>query len=221
MKLISPSRRGRRKKKEKINSSAHFLSWYTYCKAYLLAACIGLRELRAQKYRNGFTLFDQDYIYEEKVLLIPIIWSIKHAIELLLKEVDVRVTNKFLSKHDPRQLRTELENALLSLGAKRFEFADKLSAISEKYLRLKFWGGSITPINIVDEQNDIFRYPEGGVFYYPKSNVRFTFPIPRLRRASRDELQELEDDLEQLERLLKALYGQVTDLKIISERNHT
>lgn len=38
MKLISSSRRGRRKKKEKINSSAHSLSWYTYCKAYLLAA---------------------------------------------------------------------------------------------------------------------------------------------------------------------------------------
>ena len=124
------------------SSSAHFLLWYEYCKAYLLSARIGFRELSEQKYRNGFTLFDQDYIYEEKILLVPIIWSIKHAIELLLKEVDVRITNNFFRlTHNSDELRDRLKISLSSLGAKRSDFADRLSALSEKYLRLQFWGG--------------------------------------------------------------------------------
>ena len=78
----------------------------------------------------------------------------------------------------------------------------------------------MTPLSgIVDVKNDIFRYPQSDVFHYPKSDVRFTLNIARLQRVSKTELKELGEDVEQLEKLLKALHGQVTDLKIINERN--
>lgn len=195
---------------KKSKNKVWFLNWYKYCKAYLHLARIGLLELREQQYRDRFSLFNQSDIYEDKIVLIPIIWSLKHATELLLKAVDVRVTQEFLASHDISELQDEIRAALSSIGVTDTKVSDDLSAISEKYLGLKFWEGRLLSKSAVrDEQNDVFRYPE--------SRVGFVLDIENIHKVSSKELLELEDDLEELERILHRLHSRITDAKIRNE----
>jgi hypothetical protein len=191
---------------KKKKSNAWFLNWHIYCLAYLQMAQIGLLELKEQIYRNKFNQFNQDDIYEDKIILIPIIWSLRHAIELLLKSIDARITKEFLQTHNATELHKEIKAALSSLGIKNSKYASDLSALSNKYLELKFWGNSLVSSSVIrDEHNDVFRYPE--------SSVGFILSLENLQAASDKNLLELSDDLEQLRRLSLKLFSQVNGAK--------
>ena len=99
-------------KKEK--TKTWFLNWFKYFEAYLELARIGLLQLDEQKYPPE-TLFKKDAVYGDQILLIPIIWSLKHSIELLLKALHIRITQEFSLVHVITQLHNEIKKAFFNL----------------------------------------------------------------------------------------------------------
>jgi hypothetical protein len=87
----------------KIKSKAWFINWVKYCQAYLELARIGLLELN-DAHHIPKDAFREGSIYTDKILLIPIIWCLKHAIELLFKALNIRITQEFSLVHDNAQL---------------------------------------------------------------------------------------------------------------------
>ena len=192
---------------KKIKNKTWFINWYKYCQAYLQLARIGLLELKNETYRNNFDMFQQDNIYTDKILLVPIIWSLKHAIELLLKALTSRITKEFSATHENPELHDEIKSAFSSLKINDPELLGELISLSDKYYQLKFWNSfSKSNSNISDNLNDIFRYPE--------SKVNFSLGIEKLHEITGENQLELENDIKRLHKLLFKLHGKITEAKI-------
>jgi len=97
----------------KTKNTIWFVIWYRYCLAYLELAHIGIIELKNKNYQKNFDLFAQSNIYTDKIVLVPIIWCLKHAIELLCKALTSRINKDFLPIHDNDELHEELKLAFL------------------------------------------------------------------------------------------------------------
>ena len=191
-------------KKEK--TKTWFLNWFKYFEAYLELARIGLLQLDEQKYPPE-TLFKKDAVYGDQILLIPIIWSLKHSIELLLKALHIRITQEFSLVHDNTQLHNEIKKAFLNLKIADSKLLEEFIVISDKYFRLKFWHSFVVlNSDIYDDMNDIFRYPE--------SRVNFGLNIEELYKVTKENKLELKKDMERLNKLSLKLYSEITKAKI-------
>jgi hypothetical protein len=191
---------------KKHKSKAWFINWYKYCQAYLELARIGLLELKDAHHLPKDS-FREGAIYTDKILLIPVIWCLKHAIELLLKFLDIRISQEFSSVHDSTQLHDEIQNAFRTLGIKDSKSLSELLDLSDKYYKLKFWDSFLVSSgNINDDSNDILRYPE--------SRTNFVLGIEELHRVTNENQLEIENDIERLNKLLLKLYGEITKAKI-------
>lgn len=191
-------------KKEK--TKTWFLNWFKYFEAYLELARIGLLQLDEQKYPPE-TLFKKDAVYGDQILLIPIIWSLKHSIELLLKALHIRITQEFSLVHDNTQLHNEIKKAFLNLKIADSKLLEEFIVISDKYFRLKFWHSFVVlNSDIYDDMNDIFRYTE--------SRVNFGLNIEELYKVTKENKLELKKDMERLNKLSLKLYSEITKAKI-------
>lgn len=192
---------------QKVKSGVWFINWYKYCQAYLQLASIGLLELKEQQYRNKFDLFEQSNIYTDKILLVSIVWCLKHAIELLLKALTSRITKKFSTTHENPELHEEIKLAFSSLKINNSELLEELISLSNKYYKLEFWNSfSTSNSDINDNLNDIFRYPE--------SKISFTLGIEKFYKLTDANQLELENDIKRLSKLLFKLHGEITAVKI-------
>ena len=191
-------------KKEK--TKTWFLNWFKYFEAYLELARIGLLQLDEQKYPPE-TLFKKDAVYGDQILLIPIIWSLKHSIELLLKALHIRITQEFSLVHDNTQLHNEIKKAFSNLKIADSKLLEEFIVISDKYFRLKFWHSFVVlNSDIYDDMNDIFRYTE--------SRVNFGLNIEELYKVTKENKLELKKDMERLNKLSLKLYSEITKAKI-------
>lgn len=196
----------------KKKSKSHFLNWYDYSRGYLRLAHLGLLELKQQKYRNEFNQFTQSDIYDDNIILIPIIWCLKHSIELVLKSFNVRIDKEYSLVHDNAQLQDEIKKSFSNLGIKKPDSLEDLIKLSDKYSKLKFWNSSIISSGeINDSLNDIFRYPE--------SKVDFILSTDSLCMITEKNQQELEEDIELLHRLFLKLHTETTYAKIRKEKS--
>lgn len=192
---------------KKVKTKTWFINWYKYCQAYLQLARIGLLELKNETYRENFDMFQRNNIYTDKILLVPIIWSLKHAIELLLKALTSRITKEFSATHENPELHDEIKRAFSSLKINDPELLEELISLSDKYYKLKFWNSfSKSNSDISDDLNDIFRYPE--------SKVNFSLGIEKLHEITEENQLELENDIKRLHKLLLKLHGKITEAKI-------
>lgn len=183
-----------------------FLNWFKYFEAYLELARIGLLQLDEQKYPPE-TSFKKDAVYGDQILLIPIIWSLKHSVELLLKALHVRITQDFPSVHDNVQLHKETRKAFQKLGITDSKLLEEFIIISDKYFKLKFWNSFVVlNSNIHDDMNDIFRYPE--------SRVNFSLDIGELHKTTKENRLEIKKDIDSLNKLSLRLYSEITKAKI-------
>lgn len=187
-----------------------FLNWFKYFEAYLELARIGLLQLDEQKYPPE-NLFKKDALYGDQILLIPIIWSFKHSMELLFKALHIRITQEFSSVHDNKKLHNEIKSAFFNFGITDAKLLEELIILSDKYFKLKFWS-SFTILNsdIHDDMNDVFRYPE--------SRVNFSLNIEELHKVTIENKLELKKDIERLSKLSLKLYGEITKAKITKHK---
>ncbi len=165
--------------------------WAFIAKSYLTLAYIGIQELKSKKYFNdkevSILKSGQWQIYDAQLLLIPIIWNLKHAIELVLKAHYVTFLNGYFKIHDTKNLKDGLAKTL-NIQEQDNKF-DEFSKIVDKYFHLKFFNGKlIGSSQILDINNDIFRYPEG-------SKSIFQLDLKTFQKITREEIEELEKDI--------------------------
>lgn len=195
---------------KKVKTKTWFINWFKYFEAYLELARIGLLQLDKQEYPPE-TPFKKDSIYGDQILLIPIIWCLKHSIELLFKFLDIRITQEFSFVHDNTRLHGEIKNAFSRLKISDSELLKELIILSDKYLKLKFWGSFvILRGDIYDDTNDVFRYPE--------SRMNFSLNMEELHKVTEENKLELKRDIERLNKLSLKLYSEITHAKIIKNK---
>ena len=191
---------------KKVKAKTWFLNWFKYFEAYLELARIGLLQLDEQKYPPE-NLFKKDAMYGDQILLIPIIWSFKHSIELLFKAFHIRINQEFSSVHDNTQLHNEIKNTFTNLGITDQKLLEELIILSDKYFKLQFWSSFvISNSDIHDDSNDIFRYPE--------SRVNFSLNIEELCKVTMENKLELKKDIERLNKLSLKLHSEIGKAKI-------
>ncbi len=189
----------------KIKSRTWFINWIKYCQAYLELARIGVLELNDAHHRPT-DAFIEGSIYKDQLLLVPAIWCLKHAIELLFKALDIRITEEYLLAHDNADLHAEIKEAFKVLKIESSPYLAELLELSDKYYKLKFWDSFLASREVIDDSNDVFRYPE--------NKVSFVLDISELHKVTEENRQEIVKDIERLSRLLLKLHSEITDGKI-------
>lgn len=172
--------------------------WAFVAKSYLALAYIGLQELKNKKYFNrekiSILRLGQWQVYDAQLLLIPVIWNFKHAIELVLKAHDVTFQGKYSKTHNVKSLKDELAKTL-DINEKDENF-DEFAKTIDKYYQLKFFGGKLlTSSQIFDIDNDVFRYPES-------SKPTFQLDLKTFQKITKKEFDELEKDIDLIYRRL-------------------
>jgi len=186
--------------KKEINQKAvtSKYNWIFWAKSYLALAYIGIQELKDKKYLEaqeiGILVWGTWQVYDAQLLLIPIIWNLKHGIELIFKALNVTFVEEYLKNHDIKQLREELETVLEKKDPDKY--FDEFVNITDKYYRLDFFNSRLRKTSkVVDKDNDIFRYPEG-------SKTKLNLELRDFQYFTKDDLKELEEDIEIIYRRL-------------------
>lgn len=177
-------------KQKKIQATSPKDDWKFIAKSYLAMAQVGAHELLEQKYlteKKGTLYSVSNSAYGAKLLLVPILWCIKHAIEVMLKAHDVTFSSSFFKTHDLSVLKDILVKAL-KINSKDEHFGDIVRVVDKYYKMSVFNGKLLEGQAIYDIDNDFLRYPEG-------SNVVFKLNLHNLQRITKEEIQELTKDI--------------------------
>ena len=164
--------------------------WAFIAKSYLALAYVGVQEIKSKKYFNEKTSIlksGQWQIYDAQLLLIPIIWNLKHAIELVLKAHDITFQNRYSRTHYAKKL---IDGLAKTLGIKEQDIKfDEFAKVVDKYRQLKFFNGKLLESSqVLDIDNDIFRYPEG-------SKSTFQLDLKTFQKITKEDIEELERDI--------------------------
>ncbi|MCK5466628.1 hypothetical protein KAI56_04015 [Candidatus Parcubacteria bacterium] len=143
------------------------VNWQFVAESYLALAYSGIEKLK--KYIHLTELEKEEWnkkesgwhrAYEAQLLLIPIVWNIKHALELTLKAHHVNFQGMYLEIHDLNDLKEELVN-IFKIGKnnqdKKF---DEFVKLVDKYYKMKMFDCEL--LSVSDFTNDFLRYPEGS-----------------------------------------------------------
>jgi len=166
-------------------------NWIFWAKSYLALAYIGIQELKDKKYLEAeemnVLVRGKWQVYDAQLLLIPIIWNLKHGIELVFKALNVTFVAEYQKNHDLKQLKERLEKVLEKREPDKY--FDEFAMIAEKYYKLNFFKARLRKIrNVIDKDNDIFRYPEG-------SKTKLPLELRDFQYFTKKDLFELERDI--------------------------
>ena len=165
--------------------------WAFVAKSYLALAYIGVQEIKNKKYfdekETSILKSGQWQIYDAQLLLIPIIWNFKHAIELVLKTHNITFQHRYFKTHDTKNLKDGLAK-ILDIKKQDDKF-DEFAKVVDKYRQLKFFNGKLLESSqVLDIDNDIFRYPEG-------SKSTFQLDLKTFQKITKEDIEELERDI--------------------------
>ena len=195
-----------KEKKKKVIKLTKY-DWYIYAISYLKMAEIGIEELKNRNYvKRGF---DEIFFYENKWLLIPIIWNLKHAMELVVKTLGITIDKQYIREHDLAMLSDDLNQLLKKIGIEKPDKIEELAMIILKYYKCEFWDKKLVKAGSVsDISNDIFRFPESKEFF--KSDmlqILKDIPFNDELGYSR-ETEELSEDIKKLGSLFGIINAQ-------------
>lgn len=177
--------------------------WVLYARSYLSIARIAIEELDQQKYIRK-TSFEYSFSYEDRLLLIPIIYNFKHAIELTVKSLGIAVDKQFINSHALNELDSVFHSAISQSGLEvsKPDKIHDLSQILTKYYKLEFWDKKlVTKGTVTDKKNDIFRFP--------KNSAGFILNLETLKSVSKKETEELYNDIGKIDKLLGIIYSRI------------
>ncbi len=177
--------------------------WMSYATSYLSMARIGIEELISQNYIRK-TSFEHLFSYENKGLLIPIIYNIKHAIEIIVKSLGININKQYLISHDLNDLANDLKIKMPEI--KKPKIVNEFSVIINKYYKCEFWDKKlINTAKILDVKNDIFRFPD--------NSAAFVIDLEVLKTINCNEIQELQDDIRIANQYLGIINSQINKSK--------
>lgn len=157
---------------KKIKSTATQYDWLTFAFSFLCLAKIGCMELVDQKYRkheiNAKSKYGLNTEYNQKTLLISIIFNVKHSLEVFIKALDVATGGNYETDHNIDTLfekaKNKINNKLKGKGFKKVvqKAFEELKLIIKKYFNCEMIKDSLKNISfpIRDTKNTLFRYPE-------------------------------------------------------------
>lgn len=170
-----------------------------FTKSYLSLARIGLEELENEKYIRKIQ-FEYDYCYKNKLLLIPVLYNIQHAIELIVKSLGVSIDKTYLFTHNKEDLIQYFKDTMPKIDKKNK--VEKLVELIYKYYKCEFWNKKIIKnSSVTDCQNDIFRFPD--------NSAKFNLNLEIFKGANLKETKELLEDIKKLCQILNTLNSQI------------
>lgn len=188
-------------KSKKTNLSKY--EWINFTNAYLALARIGIEELCGRKYINKKHPFENIAIYENKVLLIPIIWNLKHAMEIIIKSLGIAIDKEYFNTHNTDDLMADLKQRIQALKIFKQNKSDELVGLVYKYYKCEFWDKRIISDSVIfDIQNDIFRYPDNSATFILDASI--------FKSTSEKEIEELHSDVDIMYRLFHILHSQIS-----------
>ena len=166
---------------EKIDTRDKNYDWLLFPKAYFYSViiCCKWLEKRLTDFLHNTEVVNSDEtfkFYSPEYLIFPIIYNLKHALELYLKALSRLCNGSYLGKeHNMEKLLQDLENK-----NKNIKLSDKLKNIIKKYHEGKYVPFSAPGNTIKDTKNKAERYPEHFAYFIPeffefdknKSNVK-------------------------------------------------
>jgi hypothetical protein len=169
-------------------------------------ACQELEDGREKKH-NKATRFDSlgAYPYEHEELFVPIIFNVKHGLELFVKTLKIISTKNYKIGHDVKVLFKDLkssfpENIQTIKDSRGNEITqedidkiplslDELEKLILKYYHCEFISDQKV-VNIYDRENDVFRYPEN------KAEVKINLDL-----VDENGIKEIHGDIDKIYRL--------------------
>ena len=143
------------------------INWQFVAESYLTLACLGIEKLKNYihlsilkkgKWNNGER--GRRQVYEAQLLLIPIVWNIKHALELTLKAHNVNFQGTYLKIHDLNDLKGELVNIFKIDEDNQDKKFGEFVKLVDRYYEMKMFDRKL--LNVYDFANDFLKYPEGS-----------------------------------------------------------
>ncbi len=189
-------------------SEQTYYEWFFYAMSFLGLAKIGCRELIDQKYRDkDFLTEDLLYDTESRLLLIPIFFNFKHALELFIKAVGVNIDSNYWNEHDLDYLLEDLESRVKNLFKNEnknevFQRIEELKLIVKKYFLYNFLE-NMKPIK--DYNNELFRYPSS------KRGIKIS---QELENFDTTKVKEILDDIKNIHRLFILIRGITNSTKL-------
>ena len=182
--------------------------WMFVAKSYLAMAQIGVSELLEKKYLsvsnanyNHALYATQIQVYDGKLLLMPILFNIKHAIEVMLKAHSITFQQSYFKTHNIEDLKNGLTTVLGISDPSKDRYFNDIVKIVDKYYKLNMLGNKLIGHQIAfDIDNDVFRYPEGN-----KSS--FQLDLHLFQQVTDEEISELSKDIDLLNRRINIPAG--------------
>lgn len=180
-----------------------------FARAYLIIAFLGTEKvlqdikIKNEKYNNplakeeGDKLFP-DFVLMNKYLIAPILYNVKHSIEVFLKSTSLFLGDDFEEKHDLKLLFSKIKIKLskLNLSEKEknllIEKVEQLEKLIIKFHQNVFLKNKIAGNFIMEDiMNDVFRYPDN------KAKISLDF-FNIFHQFTASEIQEIQNDLRNL-----------------------
>ncbi len=193
------------------------LSWSGHARGYLKSASNDLYDIQSffNKIKLGRKSVEHinnsshnriNYLLEFRDLWFPIIYSIRHAIELIIKGLGVSFDQQYLKTHNLERLFGDLEPKIRSYVTP--SYLKLFNSLIKKYFTYSFFTEIITLKSKNDTLNSFFRFPEDegesiiNIEYFSK---RITTKDVKNFLKDIDKLKILLNKLESDPRVYKAL----------------
>lgn len=187
--------------------------WLIFAQSFLLSAklsCQNLETDKDNKYSKA-TRFDpaefhSSYQYQPADLFVSIIFNIKHGIEIFVKTITIILTGSYQKGHDIKYLFDCLRKRL----PEEFQpLLDELEILILKYYHCEFINSNNQRIvNIYDEMNDVFRYPDN------KAKIKINFEL-----VDENLIKMIHEDIDKIYRLFHDLGYEICTKLIIKNCN--
>ncbi|MDO8560088.1 MAG: hypothetical protein Q7S23_03595 [bacterium] len=190
-------------------------NWLAFSQSFLLNAKLGCQELedkRDNKHRK-ITRFDPpefNLTYQPRDLYVPIIFNIKHGLEIFIKTLVIFQTGSYRPGHDLKKLFDQLKlvfpqniTPLADRSGDIIEQADidavpnmldELEGLVYKYYQCEFVSVENKKINVNDKENNVFRYPKN------KAGM-----VVNLESVDEKSIKQVHEDIDKIYRILNDL----------------
>lgn len=177
-----------------IKSNLTKTDWQFVAESYLAIAYSGIEKLKSYIRSSGsekteFHKRESGWYraYAAQLLLIPIVWNIKHAVELVLKAHTVNFQGKYFKTHDLSELKKELAKIFKIDKNSKDEKFNEFILLVDKYYKMEMFNQKLSAV--FDLDNDFLRYPEG-------SNINAQLDLRAFGKITEDEIDGLLRDIQ-------------------------
>jgi hypothetical protein len=202
--------------------------WLFFSQSYLNIARLACEELIEKKHGKLGLRSRWEYHLEE--LIVPILYNVKHGIEIFIKTISIIIDGKHDEGHNIKELFEKLKEKIKVLKSQSSQEKgfiitqemienfpknlDKIEGIVNEFYSVEMLIKKLeNNFEVYDKKNDIFRYPDN------KANIKIEW-CAVLSKFQKKEILELRDKIENLYQLFNETGDIIAILQKIYEQNN-